>query len=338
MISKAFTIYTGRPESGRPSVPRRLPVTNIEALTDPERYQADLGLRDAVNVALHLGQPLLLTGEPGVGKTQLAASVAYELGLHGPLKFETKSTSIAADLFYTYNTLAQFHAAHAGEAPGRGLQFVTYNALGLAILLANPLDKVSDILPPDFHHEGPLRSVVLIDEVDKAPRDFPNDILNEVEHMRFHIPELKNTVIASEESMRPVLIITSNSEKNLPDAFLRRCVYYNIPFPDTARLTEIVTARIPGIAYYHQGFLKEALGLFEICRLPEYGLRKRPATAELLGWLIALRGALAEEPTSLRDRREVVLMTMQSSLLKTREDQELAARLVDQWLLNLHRK
>jgi MoxR-like ATPase len=336
MISASFTIYTGRAGVPKPVESRHLPVANTDRLFDPKHYQADSGLRDAVNVALHLGQPLLLTGEPGVGKTQLAGSVAFELGLNVPLKFETKSTSIAADLFYTYNALARFHAAQTKETPGSGVQFITYNALGRAILLSNQPDQVAQVLPSGFEHRGPVRSVVLIDEVDKAPRDFPNDILNEVEQMQFRIAELDNTLIKADGRLRPVLIITSNSEKNLPDAFLRRCVYYNIPFPDAERLAEIVTARIPWVSE-QRIFLKDALALFETCRRPEHGLRKRPATAELIGWIIALRQALAEDPDSLRNQREVVLMTMKSSLLKTKEDQELAPRIVEQWLMKLNK-
>jgi len=287
-------------------------------------------------VALNLGQPLLLTGEPGTGKTQLAYGLANELGLYGPLKFETKSTSTSVDLFYTFNALARFHAAHAGEPSGDGLEFLTYNALGKAILLAKPQDEVAGLLPPGFEHCGPVRSVVLIDEVDKAPRDFPNDILNEVEGMYFRIPELKNREVTAPEAMRPVLVVTSNSEKNLPDAFLRRCVYYNIPFPTAERLAEIVTARLPWLAGRRGDFLAEALELFDVCRRPANGLRKKPATAELLGWLIALRRAIPGEPNSLRANRDAVIATV-SGLLKTKEDQDLAPGIVDQWLAKPNR-
>jgi MoxR-like ATPase len=339
MTSIGFSIYIGQCRVPRPASPISLPDVQSIDFTAPEGYQADEGLRDAVNVALHLGQPLLLTGEPGVGKTQLAYSLAHELGLDPPLKFETKSTSTATDLFYTYNALAQFHAAlarfhaaQAGEPAGSGLQFVNYNALGKAILLANRMGDVQNVLPPDFAHHGPVRSVVLIDEVDKAPRDFPNDILNEVEQMYFRIPELHNVVVEANRSMRPILVITSNSEKSLPDAFLRRCIYYNIPFPDAKRLKAIVEARLPWAAHQRHDFLGEAIRLFEVCRLPEIGLRKRPATAELIGWLVALRRAIPEGLNRLQDRPDDVLMTLRSSLLKTREDQELAERIVNQWV------
>src|SRR5262249_52414736 len=172
--------------------------------TKPEGYLADAGLVDAVNVALLLGQPLLLTGEPGTGKTQLAYSLAWELGLDEPLKFETKSTSTASDLFYTYNALGHFHAAQCGEASRRALDYLTYNALGIAILRANDESSVRAYLPDDFRHGGRRRSVVLIDEIDKAPRDFPNDLLNEVEAMYFRIPELSNALIAAHPAMHPI--------------------------------------------------------------------------------------------------------------------------------------
>src|SRR5205085_1382510 len=148
--------------------------------------------------------------------------------------FETKSTSLARELFYAYDTLGRFHAAQTGEGSQKNLDYVTYNALGVAILRANEEAAVAKWIPQGkgFVHGGRRRSVVLIDEIDKAPRDFPNDILNEVEGMYFRIPELGDALIKADETMRPVLILTSNSEKNLPDAFLRRCIYYYLPFPD----------------------------------------------------------------------------------------------------------
>jgi hypothetical protein len=172
-----FPFYTGKPELRRPGAGAEVPGSRRAEQTKPEGYLADAGLVDAVNVALLLGQPLLLTGEPGTGKTQLAYSLAWELGLDEPLKFETKSTSTASDLFYTYNALGHFHAAQCGEGSRRALDYLTYNALGIAILRANDESAVRAYLPDDFRHGGRRRSVVLIDEIDKAPRDFPNDLL-----------------------------------------------------------------------------------------------------------------------------------------------------------------
>src|SRR5690348_338081 len=134
--------YQGRPANRQDGRAADLPGPLLPARERADGYLPDEGLVDAANVALMLGRPLLLTGEPGTGKTQFAASLAWELGLAPPLKFETKSTSTANDLFYTYNTLASFHAAQSGLEAYRGLNFLTYNALGLSIVLASPLEKV----------------------------------------------------------------------------------------------------------------------------------------------------------------------------------------------------
>ena len=243
-----FPFYTDEPPTSAPKKPVELPPSRQKIQTRPEAYLPDAGLVKAVNVALLLGQPLLLTGEPGTGKTQLAYSLAYQLGLGEPLKFETKSTSTARDLFYLYDALRRFHDAQAAQLGEKGTQkdsvdYLTYNALGKAIILTNPPETMQNYLPIDFSYTETRRSVVLIDEIDKAPRDFPNDILNEVENQYFHIPELGNVKIEATENMSPILVLSSNSEKPLPDAFLRRCIYYNIPFPDETRLTKIIEAR-----------------------------------------------------------------------------------------------
>jgi MoxR-like ATPase len=298
--------------------------------TKPEGYLPDAGLVDAVNVALLLGQPLLLTGEPGTGKTQLAYSLAWELDLDEPLKFETKSTSTASDLFYTYNALGHFHAAQSGEGSRRALDYLTYNALGIAILRANDEPAVQAYLPDDFRHGGRRRSVVLIDEIDKAPRDFPNDLLNEVEAMYFRIPELGNALIAADSAMHPVLVITSNSEKNLPDAFLRRCIFYHIPFPDRDRLERIIEARLGRFTGQAQDFLTDALDMFERLREPAVGLRKKPATAEVLSWLVALRAIAPEAKNPLAEAPDAARRTV-STLVKTAEDQEPALVVLDLW-------
>lgn len=303
---------------------------------DVQGYQPEPGLVDAVNVALALGQPLLLTGEPGTGKTQLAWHVSWQvLGIDSqglprqPLVFEAKSTSSSRELFYSYDTLGRFHKAKEGSA--RNIDYITYNALGQAILLANEEDKVRAWLPTNddrFVHDGPRRSVVLIDEVDKAPRDFPNDILNELEAMYFRISELGNDVISAPQEMKPVLIITSNSEKSLPDAFLRRCVYYNIPFPDPQKLAEIVQGRLrdaPG------PYLAEAVDFFLTLRLDESGLRKKPATAELLGWLVYLGDRISDKQNGLRANSEVLKASL-GALVKNAEDQGAAKELLKAWL------
>jgi MoxR-like ATPase len=319
----AFPYYTGNPLRGRTGAPVTLPGSRRSRQTDPAGYLPDPGLVDAVNVALLLGQPLLLTGEPGTGKTQLAYSLAWELGFEPPLSFETKSTSTAREIFYTYDAVSHFRAAQTREGSADALSYITWNALGAAILRSRTMEDVRQWLPPDFVHNGPRRSIVLIDEIDKAPRDFPNDLLNEFEHLFFRVPELNNAHIAASEELHPILVLTSNSEKNLPDAFLRRCVYYNIPFPERDRLAEIVMTRVGSFENSGHRLLTDALDLFFKLREPGSGLRKRPATAELIDWLTTLRamGAAVDQP--LHGQRQLIAASL-SALVKNAEDQEAA--------------
>jgi MoxR-like ATPase len=194
------------------------------------------------------------------------------------------------------------------------------------------LPYIVDLLPgTGLSYSEPRRSVVLIDEVDKAPRDFPNDILNEVENMSFRIPEIRKDPVTAAREMRPVLIITSNSEKSLPDAFLRRCVFYNIPFPKEDQLKEIVRARIDYIQATPETFLGDALDFFQTLRLPESALRKKPATAELLGWLVYLGFQIPDKLRPLREYPSVLEASL-SALVKTAEDQGAAERLLAVWL------
>lgn len=223
-------------------------------------YRPDPGLKDAVNAALLLGQPLLLTGEAGAGKTRLAEHLAWQLGLGEPLRFETKTTSQARDLFYLYDALRHFQAVQIRD-PARSAQaadpldYFTLNPLGLAILRSQPQTALAKrgLLPllerHGERHTAARRSLVLIDEIDKAPRDFPNDILNEIETLFFRIPELAeridNVPVRADPALRPVVVITSNSEKHLPEPFLRRCVYYHIPFPDREQMHAITPLEPP---------------------------------------------------------------------------------------------
>lgn len=240
------------------------PITKMSA---PGGYYASPALRDAVNVAIALGQPLLLTGEPGTGKTQLAFSLAYELGVGVPYIFNTKTTSIAKDLFYRYDSLAHFRDVQLKDRSLVDIrQYISHEALGKAILESK--DK---------------RTVVLIDEIDKAPRDLPNDVLNEFENMEFEIKETGEKFTANKAN-RPILILTSNSEKNLPDAFLRRCIYYHIPFPDRETLMEIIRRRLTLSDTFVSTMLEDAVNHFMQIRTAR-GLRKPPATSELLAWI-----------------------------------------------------
>jgi MoxR-like ATPase len=300
-------------------------------MRDPSKYLADEGLVDAVNVALLLQQPLLLTGEPGTGKTQLAFSVAWELGLGAPLTFETKSTSVARDLFYSFDSLRRFQAA---QQPGQDLDpraFITFNALGLAILRTMSTAEVREILTNVEAGHRPHRSLVLIDEVDKAPRDFPNDILSEIDDLYFRVPEMNGQLIRANIDLRPIVIITSNSEKSLPDAFLRRCIFYHIPFPGEDRLEEIVANRVAGLGSSRGGALSEALSFFSILREDSTGLRKKPGTAELLNWATALGGIGIDPPSTLKSQAAKTSRTL-TTLAKHPEDQVRVFDLFGAWV------
>lgn len=275
-------------------------------LNDPSFYIPTPALKNAVNVALMLGQPLILTGEPGTGKTQLANSVAWQLGLDKPYRFNTKSASKAMDLFYRYDSLRHFHAAQikSSQEEATAKRFISLQALGKAIAEAHI-----------------KRSVVLVDEIDKAPRDFPNDLLREFEHYRFTIMETgenypNSAHEAAAKANRPILIITSNSEKNLPNAFLRRCIFYHIPFPDKELLSKIVHNRINLSNEFKERSLQYAIEHFETIR--GMGLRKKPATAELLAWIHVLQ--LNKIDLQNKNQTELEKIKMSYSVLAKNQD------------------
>ena len=296
-----------------------------------ELYYPDENLLDAVNVAIMLGMPLLVTGEPGTGKTELAESVAWELGLGEPLTFHAKSTSTYTDLFYQYDALRQFRDIQLAGANATieqmprsidAMNYITFGPLGKAILLAS--DRTLRNCPNEFRDEPQRRSVVLIDELDKAPRDFANDILNEVERMEFQIKELPpdhNTFRAS-GAYRPILILTSNLEKDLPEAFRRRCCFYHIDFEDLD-LSSIIERRLPTSSEFTTGMLSHAIYHFR--QLRQLELDKLPGLAELIAWVDLLQRLQLDvlDVTSLGQEHRMSLAASYSILAKSDRDLEL---------------
>ncbi len=235
-----------------------------------EGYVASRALQDVVNVAIALERPLLLKGEPGTGKTLLAHHIAKSLGMELIL-WNVKSTTKARDGLYTYDTVQRLNDARFGDGDVRDIRhYIKHGPLGRAFASSN-------------------RVVLLIDEVDKGDIEFPNDLLLELDEMRFHVLETDEWVKANH---RPVVIVTSNSEKELPDAFLRRCVFHYIDFPDEEQMRAIIDVHFPGLS---GELLASACKIFYGLReVP--GLRKRPSTSELLDWIRALLASGARLP------------------------------------------
>jgi MoxR-like ATPase len=306
--------------------------TQISYQPDPTKYLLSEELKNAVKVAITLGQPLLVTGEPGTGKTQLAYKVAYDLSRDNPnfyekpFVFNTKTTSTATDLFYLYDAIRHFHDANIRKTTGEKIpnvsNYIKLQALGKAIALSNE----KEIERNEFIQTsaaGPKSSVVLIDEIDKAPRDFPNDILDEIEKFQFEIKEAENYKITKGESQRIIVIMTSNSEKNLPDAFLRRCVFYHIPFPGKEELFKIVQSHLGEDSEYAKD--DELIKHFQ--KIREILTKKKPATAELIAWLriLELKNFILDGKVdfdNLTTEQKKILMISYLVLAKTKEDLE----------------
>ncbi len=238
---------------------------SFNRFTGAARYIADPDLIAAVDAAVALERPLLVKGEPGTGKTRLAEAAAESLNMP-LLSWHIKSTTKAVEGLYTYDVVQRLNDARFGEGDVRDIR--RYIHLG----------PVGEAFSSD------QRVVLLIDEIDKADLEFPNDLLRELDEMKFTIPELKETV---EAKLRPVVVITTNAEKELPDAFLRRCVFHYLNFPTADRMKQIIDVHLPGLD--HQ-LVDVALTRFYGIRKNE-NLRKPPSTSELLDWLMVLSKA-----------------------------------------------
>ncbi|MDA8019593.1 MAG: MoxR family ATPase [Thermoanaerobaculia bacterium] len=238
---------------------------SFHQFTGTDDYIASQELRDAVNVAIALEKPLLIRGEPGTGKTVLAEAISADLGME-LLTWHIKSTSKASDGLYVYDTVQRLNDARFGDRDITDIRtYIKYGALGRSF-------------------RSDQRVVLLIDEIDKADMEFPNDLLHELDRMSFVVDETGETV---EARRRPVVIITSNNEKELPDAFLRRCVFHYIAFPDHDLMADIVRVHHPDV---EEELMRQVLIQFYWLRdQPE--VRKRPSTSELIDWIAALRRA-----------------------------------------------
>ncbi len=281
---------------------RTLPQTLGSHQEAAKHYQPDPDLVDAVNVALAVGAPLLLTGEPGTGKTQVAHYLAWYFHLQDPQRLfalYVRSNTTAEDLLYSFDAVAYLHAAHDPANQGKAVQRTDFVEPG-------PLWQA-------YRAEGP--SIVLIDEIDKAPRDFPNDLLNVLDQHEFYVPEAKQTINRGKQAP-PVVIITSNSERRLPEPFLRRCIFHHIEFTEEL-VRRAVEARIADFPDLSPKVREAAIERF--LELRGRDIRKPPATAELLVWLTVLsaRGGMTEEELHNSRLRDLPAL---STLIKDRDD------------------
>jgi MoxR-like ATPase len=317
------TIGPWRPRRGHPGV------TDSRAEPNhPANYRARQDLADAVNTALALSKPLLLTGSPGTGKSQLAERIAWELNLGPVLRFEAQSLSEATDLFYRFDLVGHLAAVEMFKSAVRRRstgdlaeqvrreeytqlapeRFVKLGPLGEAIVRSAPsqYSALFDAVfgPGERASDTEARpSVVLIDEIDKASRDFPNDLLNGIDRLEFRIRELGLDTMTVDESLRPIVVITSNSERDLPGPFLRRCTFFHIGDHEKEELAEILAQRFfagadgnggaphgPGAPAALPPFYRQLVERFWAFRVQHGGdLHYKPGTSELIDWADALR-------------------------------------------------
>lgn len=337
---------------------------------DPFLFKPSNELIDAINASILLGLPLLITGETGVGKTSVGRSVAAKLKLP-LLEFTVKSTSKASDLFYEYDAIRRFHAVAALNAglataqeqktdPAGRIEFLRYikvRALGRAILNASDYDRAKLLLSDEEDHKPrgsafginpisqrkewyektdwpacPTQSVVIIDEIDKASADFCNDLLDEIDQMRFQVPELSSYSLDPDSqtegdaprfggddllpTLRPIVFITSNEIRKLPDAFVRRCCFHHMSMPTGKDLDRILEARISSLSMIETPLRETLLGFFRKLR-EDSSIRKTPGLAELLGWLRLFSSI--ELGNSLEDQHNAVSSSF-TALLKNQDD------------------
>jgi MoxR-like ATPase len=273
-----------------------------QRFTGTDQYIATDDLMMAVNAAITLARPLLIKGEPGTGKTQLAQEIARSLGR--PLyEWHIKSTSKAQHGLYEYDAVSRLRDSQLGDVRVHDIRnYIVKGRLWEAF-------------------DSAVQPVLLIDEIDKADIEFPNDLLRELDRMEFYVHETRELVQARH---RPIIIITSNNEKELPDAFLRRCFFHYIRFPDEATMQAIVAVHYPSLK---KELLAEALtAFFEVRSTP--GLKKKPSTSELLDWIkLLLAEDIAPEALRSTDARKVIPI-LHGALLKNEQDVQLFEQLV----------
>ena len=313
-----FTLLDATRERAEPGalLDRRIPAALHDHRVAAPDYRPTAALTAAVNVALAIGAPLLVTGEPGCGKTALAWYLAwyFQLPQDQPYRLNVKSTTVARDLLYTFDTVAYFHA---GQDPRRRAEVLDKRTFRTAGPLWQAFLAMTGRPAPEVAADSasPTPAIVLIDEIDKAPRDFPNDLLHELDQYEFTCMETGEAVARPEFSPPPLVIVTSNSERRLPEPFLRRCVFHHIELDETT-VREAVRRRGARIGL-DLALQYAALAKFHYLRsLPN--LRKRPSTGELLAWLAALRQAGV--PAETLERAPLRDLPFAGTLLKDRED------------------
>lgn len=360
---------------------------------DAIRYIPPEGLKEALDVAMLLGEPIVLTGVPGAGKTQAAKWLAYRLEAGPVLRFDVKSTTLGGDLLYSFDDLGRFRDAAANRVASGEIKplvrYLRFNALGNGIVFAAgpnsvlwtaggeklegsaSLDRhrklladafgpdwrprgdavrVADLLPDEqidpgsaaladpFSTEVELRGtwrdrevrVVLIDELDKAPRDTPNDLLSEVENMTFLIAEL-GLRVKTDREVRPIVVITSNAEKPLPEPFLRRCAYFHLP-PVRGDVLKKILARSLEERGVGPAFIAGVVEVADLLHASDDALVRKPGTAELLAWSeIVVKFGAGDEIRSWINRRESELAHSLTALLKHAEDQKVGFAMLREW-------